>query len=274
VTSRRALRRRLARMYKRAAQRLRPRAETTSALFVVGAQRSGTTLLLDALDAHPDTRVHHERDRGAFDERWRLRPLAQRRRILERARCRWVVWKPLLDFQYTDELLDVHPRSRAIFVLRDPRDAALSAFEKWGDAMLRGVRRLAAEDPCTHWMAERLPATRREELAALVHPGLDGVSAAALRWWLRNTLFFDLALDTRPEQVLPVRYETLALEPEATLAELFAFLELAPAPRAHAIVSDAPVGRGLDVVLDPAVAERCRALEERLDAVIAAWRRA
>jgi hypothetical protein len=260
----------LARNWKHLRQRLQPRYGAGAVVFVVGAQRSGTTMLLDALDAHRDTRIHHEHDRTAFDDTWRLRPYAERRRLVEGARCRWVVWKPLLDFQHLDRLLEVHPGSRAVFLLRDPRDVARSSVEKWGESMLQVVRRIATQDACTHWMAERLPAERRDELASMAHEGLDPVSAAALRWWLRNQIFFDLALDTREHEVMPVRYETLVREPDATLDGIFAFLDLAFAEGASRHVVADRVGRGRDATLDPVVAERCRALETRLDAVIAA----
>jgi len=260
----------LARSWKHARQRMRPARDAATVLFVVGAQRSGTTMLLDALDAHPDTRVHHESDRRAFDDAWRLRPLSERRDLVERARCTYVVMKPLLDLQHLDRLLGVHPGARAVFVLRNPLDVALSSVEKWGDALRAAVSRVANEDPCSHWMAERLPRARREALREMAGNGLDTATAAALRWWLRNELFFDLALDTRQDEVLPVRYETLVQNPEAGMEAIFAFLGLPPAPRACRRIGPGRVGRGSDLELDVAVVDRCHALEARLDAVIAA----
>lgn len=266
---RRWARRAWARGRKAVRQRLRPRAAETAVLFVVGVQRSGTTMLLEVLEEHPDTRVYHEHDRAAFAPDWRLRPLAVRRRLVERARCRWVVMKPLLDFQHLDRLLEEHPGSRAVFVYRDPRDAALSSAEKWGPALANVVRRLATESPCTHWMAERLPPERRALLAELYHPGLDAGSASALRWWLRNAIFFDLGLDARGDRVLPVRYETLAREPEAGFRRIFAFLGLGFEPSLVARVSGRSVGRAREARLEPRVAALCEELEARLDAVAA-----
>jgi len=266
---RRAARRAWTRTRKAVAQRLRARAERTRVLFVVGVQRSGTTMLLEVLDAHPETRVHHEHDRAAFGPDWRLRPLEVRRRLVSRARCRWLVLKPLFDFQHLDRLLEEHPGSRAIFVYRDPRDAALSSTEKWGASLANVVRRLAHEDACTHWMAERLPAQRRATLREIYHPGLDAASASALRWWLRNEIFFDLGLEARGDRVLPVRYETLAGDPQSGFARIFAFLSLAFDPGLVARVSGRSVGRAREVALEPRVAALCEDLERRLDAVTA-----
>lgn len=272
----------LARGWKHARQRLRPRRGDAAALFVVGAQRSGTTMLLDALDAHPDTRVHHESDRRAYDDAWRLRPLSERRALVEKARCRWVVMKPLLDLQHLDRLLEVHPGSRAIFLVRRPEDVAVSSVEKWGGVLREAVLRVATGDPGSHWLAERLPAARRGALVDMVCDGLDAPTAAALRWWLRNELFFDLALDTRQDEVLPVRYETLVRNPNAGMDAIFAFLGLAPARGAARRIASGRAGRdghaahagraahGQDVAIDAIVAQRCLALEARLDAVIAA----
>lgn len=266
---RRAARRAWTRARKAVAQRLRARAEEARVLFVVGVQRSGTTMLLEVLDAHPETRVYHEHDRAAFGPDWRLHPLPVRRRLVASARCRWLVLKPLFDFQHLDRLLEEHPGSRAVFVYRDPRDAALSSTEKWGASLANVVRRLAHEDPCTHWMAERLPAERRETLARLYHPGLDAASASALRWWLRNAIFFDLGLEARGDRVLPVRYETLVGDPGAEFRHLFAFLGLEMGPGLARRVSGRSVGRARAVSLEPGVAALCDDLERRLDAVVA-----
>jgi hypothetical protein len=242
------------------------------ACFVVGAPHSGTPLLLACLDAHRDTLVFHEGDAAAYDDAFRLHPVARRRRLVERARCAWVVWQPLLDFQHLDALLAVHPGARAIFVVRDPRDAARSSVEEEGNAMQRLMRRLASRDPGAHWLAERLPEERHETLRKLARANLDPHSCAALCWWLRNELFFDLALDTRHDEVLPVRYEALVQAPDEALADVFAFLGLSHAERAVRLTAADRGGRGRNVALDPAVAQRCRALETRLDAVIAARR--
>jgi hypothetical protein len=258
-------RRWLRRRTKRARRRLAGPPVAPRALFVVGCQRSGTTLVLDVLERSPDTWVYQEYDRAAF-RAWKLRPLAVRRRLVEGSRFPWVVFKPLFDAQRLDELLAEHPGSRAAWVQRGWRGVAASSARKWGTRLPPVIERLAREDPCDHWMADRLPAERRAQLAELLHPALSVDSAAALRWWLRNQLYFDLALHERRGQVIALRYEELVTRPERGFGALFDFLglELDPAWLAH--VSPAPARREPLLDVDPAVAALCDALEGRLAA--------
>lgn len=254
---------------KHARQRLGPEAEAR-ALFVVGAQRSGTTMLMDVLESLPDTRVYQEYDRAAFLPDWHLRPLAERRRLIERARCRWVVFKPLFDTQHTDRLLAEHPGSKALFPFRHYRDVARSSVVKWGEAMRNAVRRLATEDPCDHWMADRLPSERKVRLAGLFHEGLSLESAAALRWWLRNEIFFDLDLAARRDRVRLVHYEALVGEPREGFAALFDFLGLDPGTAVLSRVSSRSVAKGRDAEIEDAVAALCDDTQARLLAAFAA----
>ena len=258
-------RRLLRRGGKSIAQRLRPAADAPRALFVVGCQRSGTTMLMDVLDRTPLSWVYQEYDRAAFRD-WKLRPAEVRRELLARARAPWVVFKPLYDAQRLDELLAEHPGSRAIWVTRDWRDVAISSARKWGARLPLVVDRLVDEDECDHWMADRLPADRRARLAELRHPGLSIDTAAALRWWLRNEVYFDLALHERSERLLSVRYETLVASPDEAFGRLFRFLDVTPELAWYAEVR--PVARRprRDLDVDAPVAELCDALLARLDA--------
>jgi sulfotransferase family protein len=263
-------RRAFERALKRARQRMAPRAPTTSALFVVGAQHSGIERLMKVLEAHPDAWVYHEYDRAAFKSDWHLRPRAVQQRLVARARCRWVAFKPIFDIQHLDRLLVEHPGSRAVYVVRNYRDSALSIAERWGDTLRDVLRRLATEDPCSHWLADRMPPARKAMIKELYHPGIDAVSAAALRWWLRNAVFFDLGLERRADRVLLLRYEDLVRNPAAGFARLFAFLGLRPDDAAVAGVSDRSIGRARYLRLEPRVSTLCQELQDRFESVIAA----
>jgi hypothetical protein len=261
-------RRQLRRGSKWAGQRLRPAEGPARALFVVGCQRSGTTMLMDVLDRSPSTWVYQEFDRAAF-RHWKLRPREVRESLLARSRAAWLVFKPLYDAQRLDELLADHPEARAVWVSRDWRDVAASSARKWGERLPRVVQRLVEEHPCDHWMADRLPVQRRARLAELFHPDLSIDTAAALRWWLRNEVYFDQALHERGDRILSVRYEELVSRPQQAFGVLFGFLGLSPDPLWLEDVSAASVGRAPALDVDAPVAALCDALMARLDAAAA-----
>ncbi len=258
--------RRLAcRARKYGAQRLRAGESASSILWVVGCQRSGTTMLLDVLDESPDSWVYHEHNRSAF-RNWKLRPLPVRERLVQRARARWLVFKPLYDSQNVDRLFEEHPGSKAIWVLRRYRDVVESSLRKWGARLQLAIRRLATEENCDHWMADRMSRSRRKLLRDLYHDEMSVQTAAALRWYLRNEIYFDLDLPNRRDRALLVRYEDLVESPPREFASVFAFLDL-DFHESYVAGVAATAGRSRALAeIDPAVEELCEGLAARLAA--------
>jgi hypothetical protein len=253
---------RLGRAGKYCRQRLDGRRVDPAALFVVGCQRSGTTMLLHVLERSPDTWIYHEYDGRAFDD-WKLRPLEVRRRLLQRARCRWVVFKSLYDSQNIDRLLAEQPDSRAVWLFRRYQDVVISSSRKWGERLPLVIHRLATESECDHWMADRLPPERRRLLADLDHPDLSIATAAALRWYLRNEVYFDRGLQDRRDRVLPLRYEDLVQRPLESFRPVFSFLELEFSSRYVSRVSPGSVREGCSVTIEPPVEALCEDLTAR-----------
>jgi hypothetical protein len=147
-----------------------------------------------------------------------------------------------------------------------------SWVRKWGEALREPLRRLATEPEADHWLAERMPAERRRLVSELFREDLSLESGAALRWVLRNEIFFDRGLAERPGRVFSLWYEDMVDAPGETLGALFAFLGL---DFDAALASEVEVGRktGEPVPeIDPAVGALCLDLTRRLEA--AAPRRA
>lgn len=234
-------------------------------VFLVGAQRSGTNMIVRGLERSPEFEVHNENDPAAF-VRFRLRPLPEIRRIVEGSRHAFVLFKPLCDSHRVVELLEglgTPSPGKAIWVYRDFRARARSSVAKFGDANLRALRRIAAGEGAGMWQAgglaeERLALLRRFDLDAM-----SPTSAAALFWYLRNSLYFDLGLDRR-EDVTLVSYDAVTADPEPWMRALAAFLGFPyrPALAAHIERRDGPT-RGVEI--EPGVRELCEELLERLD---------
>ncbi|MDP9341273.1 MAG: sulfotransferase [Actinomycetota bacterium] len=234
-------------------------------VFVLGCQRSGTNMLLAVLEASPETWTYNEDNPRAF-RRFRLRDLERISWLTERARCRSVAFKALCDSQHADRLLERFPQGRVVWLLRDCAPVADSAVRKWGDGQLRLVRRIAGDAPFDHWLAERVPEPRRELVRELVARDLSLHSAAALKWYLRNELYFDRELDRVPDRAMLVRYEDVVADPEARFAEVFRFAGLGFDPAFVREVSGDR--RGPEPDIDPEVRELCDDLAARLDRVL------
>ncbi len=138
-----------------------PRAEPViSAAFIVGLPRSGTTLLEQMLDAHPEVSGIGEHEgmsemasslvsAGVWPYRMAHLPAAaaitMQQHYLDTARqrmakpaARWSLDKSLLTWQWLPALAAVLPGAVALRMLRDPRDMAISAFLSPLDAQAFG----------------------------------------------------------------------------------------------------------------------------------------
>ena len=193
---------------------------TAVPVYVVGLQRSGTNMLLRGLEQAPEVEVRGENDRTLFD-RFRLRPVERLRGTVLASRHTHVVIKPLCDSQRVDSLLDLHGMApgRAVWAYRDVDGRARSEVSKFGDSNLGALRAIADGRAGGMWQGERLPETTVATIRELDPHQLSAYDGAALFWWARNRLYFDLGLDRR-EDVILSSYEALVSDPEATMRDL------------------------------------------------------
>jgi hypothetical protein len=237
------------------------------AVLVLGLQRSGTNMVVRGLERAPEFEVYNENHPAAFD-RFRLRPVDEVRRLVERSRHPYVLLKPLCDSHRAVELLDVlrtGSAPRALWVYRSAEGRARSAVAKFGDQNLQVLRELAAGRGRDRWQAQGLS---RDSLALIEHldwSTVDAVSAAALFWYVRNRLYFELGLDRRNE-VLLVSYDAMVADPPAEMRRMCGFLDFPYRPRLIAgIGARSPVAAPA-VAIHPGIAARCAELADRLEA--------
>jgi hypothetical protein len=241
-------------------------------VHVVGRQRSGTTMLLDALKRSPVTKVHNESPDSAAFARYALRDDAIVRELVVRSRSRAVVFKPLLDSHRVLELLDdlgTPTRGRAVWIYRAMEGSVRSSTAKWPDEARRTLGAIA-DGRTDLWQAGGLSAERLRLVRELVGGGLNEESASALVWYLRNSLVFDLGLPGRPDVAI-IAYEDLVRDPERRLRSLCAFIGIPYDRHMAKGISHRPPARDGVLAIDPEVARRCEELHERLNAV--AWAR-
>ncbi len=137
-----------------------PRAETVAdTAFIVGLPRSGTTLLEQMLDAHPEVsgigehegmseiasalvgagvwpyRLNHLPAQTAASIQLHYRQTARQRAAKA---AHWTLDKSLLTWQWLPAMAAVLPGAVALHLVRDPRDMAVSAFLSPLDAQAFG----------------------------------------------------------------------------------------------------------------------------------------
>jgi hypothetical protein len=250
----------------RLAHRARPPGGT--AVFLVGVQRSGTNMLVRGLERSPEFAVYNENHRAAFN-RFRLRPDPVVRGLIEQSRHPYVLFKPLCESHRTPELLDglgLRRAPRAMWAYRSVDGRARSAVAKFGDVNLRVLRELARGGGHTRWEAQRLSPDSLQLVASLDWDRMGPLDAAALFWYVRNRLFFELGLAGRAD-VLLVSYDVMVAQPEAEMTRICDFLGVAYDRRLASHVKPRPAGRAEALQLNPRIRARCDELAARLEAV-------
>jgi len=245
---------------------------TAMPVWLVGVQRSGTNMVVRGLEESPEVEVHNENDGAAF-EHFRLRGDAAVQRIVLSSRHRYVLFKPLCDSHRVDELLalDTPTPGRAIWAYRGVDARVRSALAKFGDANLRVLTEIAAGRAGDLWQAQRLSPDSMQLIRSFDWGSTSPASAAALFWYVRNSLFFDLGLDRR-DDVLLSSYDALVADPEAGTRALAAFLGMAWHAGLAGHIERRDAGTAAPVDLDPRVRRLCDGLESRLAVAVAAQR--
>jgi hypothetical protein len=244
-----------------------PRDGRKAVVLVVGCQRSGTTLMLELFNADRRSVTFPEQSplSSPAENRLRLKPLPDVKRRLENIRAPLLVLKPLVESQHVPTLLDGLGNSYAIWMYRRAESVAASDLSYFGiENGERNLRLLLSNEPA-NWRGEFVPETTRSVVSRHYRPGMDPHDAAALFWWARTSLFFDLRLDDRPDVRL-CSYEGLVAEPDRTMRSLYEFVGVTyPEWDITSGVHQGSARRGDDFPLSPEMRELCEELWERLE---------
>lgn len=260
-------RRRALRVRNRAYRAIRsvPEAERRT-ILVLGCQRSGTTLMLEVFDEDTRTLSFPEFSvvSGVGEGGIRLRPLPEVNALIERRRAPITVLKPLVESQHAPRLLDGLANARGVWMFRGFESVAASNVGYFGaDNSERDLRLLLTNDP-PNWRGEVVPDAVRAVLEKHYASDMSPYDAAALFWWARNHLFFDLGLDQRPDVFL-CEYEALVADPPGVMHSIYEFCGLDPpgrdtTSRIHSGARD----RGASSPISEEVRAVCEELQARL----------
>ncbi len=245
------------------------RGEPKTVAWIVGCQRSGTTLMVHLFEL--------DRDTAAFQEYSALtvyplphdpvlHPLPKIQRILDREPAPLVVAKPLVASQDLFPLLELFPVTRAIWMFRHYAEVAVSSVRHFGPRIpLSDLAPIIAGDP-DDWRSAGLDPAVRETIRRLHRPGMPPLDAAALFWLARNSLFFSQNLANDPRVAL-CRYGDLLADPAGTMRAVYAFLNR-PYPGDYLVREVLPRrSPPRELALDPAIREVCQEMLERLESL-------
>jgi len=100
---------------------------------------------------------------------------------------------------------------------------------------------------------------------------MDPASGSALFWFVRNSLFFELKLNERPD-VLLVSYDSFVLDPDGNMRAVCEHIGFPWSPHLTAHVAPRAPGNPKPLVLKPEIRRLCNELQDRLAAAEQAGR--
>ena len=190
-------------------------------MFILGVQRSGTTMLTNCLEKSLEMEVYGEASKAM--ENWRLRDDETVKKSIKASRCKAIIFKPLTESHRATELMSLSPDSVVCWIFRRPADRANSAVARFGTINLEHLSAFVKGERMETWQAQGLTQKNSELLRSFNYENMLPHTAAGLFWYIRNSLYFDQKLDTL-DNVLPLAYEDLVESPEEIMRGLCRFL--------------------------------------------------
>ncbi|MCE2572194.1 sulfotransferase family protein [Motilimonas eburnea] len=234
-------------------------------ILVAGCQRSGTNMLMDILDLSLATDVFHERDERAF-ERYQMRELGVIKDLREQSKAPVFVLKTLCELELLPRLTQELAPAKILWIYRDFRDVVnsmLKSFRNQG----KQIKRLASGQDDS-WWGNGLSESSLALLQDRVTPDINDTDAAALQWYVRNVMFFELGLDQGPDVKL-VQYEQLVEQPQQVLPEVLSFADLPVNDKMTRYIFSGSVGKRNAPSFSPEIEQLCLSLLNRLNACVA-----
>jgi hypothetical protein len=211
-------RRRIAITKKRIAHVFRSECDSKP-IFVLGKQRSGTSMLMHAFHRHGDMLVFDEHQCNDAFRDFRLRDLPTIQTILDRARFPAVCFKPISDSHNIVEIHSQFTECEIIWLYRNFKDVANSSLRKFDDP-LRAIRLVSTNQIGGGWFQDGISPDVAKTLQMIYRPSFSNFDLACLTWWARNQIIIESGLVDKPNVTI-MRYEALAKYPDQSLRWLF-----------------------------------------------------
>jgi hypothetical protein len=237
-------------------------------VFVVGFQRSGTTMILNVMKRSPRIHAIGEGDGIVMEAKYyRLISDKALKKTIFRTPEPIIIFKPLNDSQNVDRMLRIHAASKAIWVYRDYHDLISSAVKLFGNEhrqIIYEINKGLSSHPGRGAFAERVSEVNLVTLKRFLHNNLSPHDGAALVWYLRNWIYFDLKLKDR-SNVIICKYEDLVLKPTIYFKRLFDFVGADFLPEFVEQVHSRSVKKKETIVINRDIERLCEKMLDRLN---------
>ena len=217
-------------------------------LFILGCQRSGTTLVTRIFERDWNARVYNEHSELSSDDvqfNIRLNDLNKVHKTIRRSPYPLVVAKPLVESHRPLELLNHFENCRILWLYRSYFDVVSSDLAIFGERNgIENIRPIVNAEQ-GNWRSTNVSQTVRTLLEQHFSEDMNPVDAAALFWYSRNSHFFDTGLDKElpAGRVMLLPYQQLVTAAENTIKGIYRLVDL-PYPNSRIIAEVDPFSLG------------------------------
>lgn len=240
-------------------------------LLIIGCQRSGTSLISRVFARDFNVSVYRESSRLSSKDqthqgkyKLRLNASSELETTLSKNRAPITVYKPLVETQNIIDLFNLFPNSKALWMYRHYKDVTNSLLRKFSTNV--GIRNLRGivNNSQGNWYSEKVSDSLRLTVEKYFSEQMDPKDAAALFWFVRNQLFYELNLENN-SRVLMCRYEDLASQPALVMHQIYCFLDADFNEKNIWEVNVNSVFKGKSIELSTEIEELCDGLLKRLN---------
>jgi len=236
-------------------------------VLMAGYQRSGTNMLMQALDQHPLTNVFHENDPRLFSD-YALKADANIAHHIRRARGDLLVIKTLLDAHRYGPLSDLAQRLTGqhpllLWPLRKLDDLVNSHMVRWPQNREQ-IDAILGDGQISTWRGRGLSGPQLQHLRQLYRPDISNADCKALGWMMRN--YLPLKEDFPRHHTLLLDYEQMVTSPTHMLQQLLIRLDLPWDRRTSQHIHARSISKDAPPSLDPDIRAACARLEQQLRA--------
>lgn len=186
-------------------------------------------------------------------------------KIFKKVHAKIIITKPLVELQNILSFFKFFPGSKAIWMYRNYKDVAFSNIAHFGVKNGHNNLRPILSNEQDNWRSQNLPIEIRKVVQEYFNDEMSSYDAAALFWYVRNALFFELGLDKR-DDVTICKYEDFVTKPKENIKRLYAFLHVKyPGDK---IVNDVHVralGKGHALNLSEPILNLCENLYQKMN---------
>jgi len=238
-------------------------------LFIVGNQRSGTTMIGKVFE--------NDLKSKSFDEfcelnsndpfKLRLNQLPQVKKVIYNYKQEFITLKPLVESQNILKLLQYFANSKGLWMYRDYRDVASSNLMKFGE--LNGIENLGMiyNDRKKHWLTEYNSIQTKFIVHKFYSKDMNPYDAAVLMWYVRNVIFFELNLQNI-SSIRLCKYEELVSQPQKTIKRVYGWVnQKYPGMKIHKEIHSNSIKKGIDIEISKEIDELAKGLLKKLDII-------